>query len=121
MSKLEKLNQEVKRWEERIKKNEEHILWASSLSDDEIYKRYMDGDNSSRTKHGDDPTWEEIVKRGADKNYDFSKEKYEESKREYRESSIEFWKTTNIKWKQQDNLAGAREIMKLNKKIEAAV
>jgi len=121
MSKLEKLNQEVKKWEERIKRNEEHIIWASSLSDDEIYKRYKDGDNSSRSKYEDDPTWEEILKRGADKNYDFSKEKYEESKREYRERSIEFWKTTNIKWKQQDNLTGAREIMKLNKKIEAAV
>jgi len=121
MSKLEKLNQEIRTWEERMKKNEEHIAWAQSLTDDEVLKRYRDGENSSRTKIKDDPTWEEIVKNGADKNYDYDRNKYEQSKAEFRQSNIDFWKLQNIKWKQQDNVTGAKRIADLNKKIEAAI
>lgn len=119
LSKLEKINLEIKNWEARIEQNTKYIEWAKTLTDDEIYTRYKDGENSSRSKHGDDPTWEEIVKRGADKNYDFSKEKYEASKREYRERSIEFWKDIYIKSKQRNNENGKREIAKLNKKLSA--
>ena len=119
MSKAEKLNMEIKNWEERMKKNAEHIEWASKLSDDEIYQRIKDGDNTSKDKLADDPSWEEIVKRGAAKNYNNDKDYYYSEMEKYKQSSIEFWKTKNIKWKQQDNAMGEKELAKLNKKLSS--
>jgi hypothetical protein len=119
MSKAEKLNMEIKNWEERMKKNAEHIEWASKLSDDEIYQRIKDGDNASKDKLADDPSWEEIVKRGAAKNYNNDKDYYYSEMEKYKQSSIEFWKTRNIKWKQQDNAMGEKELAKLNKKLSS--
>ena len=119
MSKAEKLNMEIKNWEERMKKNAEHIEWASKLSDDEIYQRIKDGDNASKDKLADDPSWEEIVKRGAAKNYNNDKDYYYSEMEKYKQSSIEFWKTKNIKWKQQDNVMGEKELVKLNKKLSS--
>jgi hypothetical protein len=119
MSKAEKLNMEIKNWEERMKKNAEHIEWASKLSDDEIYQRIKDGDNTSKDKLADDPSWEEIVKRGAAKNYNNDKDYYYSEMEKYKQSSIEFWKTKNIKWKQQDNVTGEKELVKLNKKLSS--
>jgi hypothetical protein len=119
MSKAEKLNMEIKNWEERMKKNAEHIEWASKLSDDEIYQRIKDGDNASKDKLADDPSWEEIVKRGAAKNYNNDKDYYYSEMEKYKQSSIEFWKTKNIKWKQQDNVTGEKELVKLNKKLSS--
>jgi len=119
MSKAEKLNLEIKNWEARMKKNAEHIEWASKLSDDEIYQRIKDGDNASKGKLSDDPSWEEIVKRGAAKNYNNDKDYYYSEMEKYKQSSIEFWKTKNIKWKQQDNATGEKELAKLNKKLSS--
>jgi len=119
MSKAEKLNMEIKNWEERMKKNADHIEWASKLSDDEIYQRIKDGDNASKDKLADDPSWEEIVKRGAAKNYNNDKDYYYSEMEKYKQSSIEFWKTKNIKWKQQDNVTGEKELVKLNKKLSS--
>ena len=119
MSKTEKLNMAIKNWEERMKKNAEHIEWASKLSDDEIYQRIKDGDNTSKDKLADDPSWEEIVKRGAAKNYNNDKDYYYSEMEKYKQSSIEFWKTKNIKWKQQDNVTGEKELVKLNKKLSS--
>jgi hypothetical protein len=118
MSKLEKLNLEIKNWEARIEQNTKHIEWAKSLSDDEILERYRNGENASRSKLTSAPSWEEIVKRGADKNYDYSEEKYNTSMIDYKNSNIKFWKNQNITWKEQDNENGKKEIVKLNKKLD---
>jgi hypothetical protein len=119
MSKAEKLNLEIKNWEERMKKNAEHIEWASKLSDDEIYQRIKDGDNVSKGKLSDDPSWEDIVKRGAAKNYNNDKDYYYSEMEKYKQSTIDFWKRQNIRWKQQDNSNGEKEIAKLNKKLSS--
>lgn len=120
MSKLEKLNQEIRNWEERIKKNEEQIQFGKSLSDEEILKKYRAGENAGRSVMAEDPSWEEIVKRGADKNFK-NREEFEQKMAETRLEQIEFWKRVNIKWKEQDNVTGQKEITKLQKKIEAAI
>jgi hypothetical protein len=121
MSKLEKLNDEIKNWEVRIKKNEEDIAWAVTLTDDEVLKKYRSGENPMRKVFKDDPSWEEMVKNGADKNYNFDKNQYETAMADYRKSNIEFWKRVNITWKEQDIVTGLKEIAKLRKKIEAAI
>lgn len=121
MSKLEKLNNDLKRLEEKIKQNEEKAAFAKTLSDEEVLKRYRSGENPSRIKVPEDPTWEEIVKRGADANYDHDRSKYEKQREEYRKSNIDFWRSQNIKWPEQDIASALKEIAKLKKKIEAAI
>jgi hypothetical protein len=121
LSKLEKLNDDIRRWEERVKNAEEHVAWAKTLTDNEILKRYRSGENPGRARIPEDSSWEEIVKRGADKNYDYDKNKYEQSRAEYRQSNIDFWRSQNITWKERDIVAGIKEIAKLRNKIEAAI
>lgn len=117
LSKLEKINLEIKNWEARIERNTMHAEWAKTLSDDEILQRYKNGENVSRVKMSDNPSWDEIVKRGADKNYDYSKETYEARMKESDTRAIEFWKSINIEWKTRDTETGVKEINKLNKKL----
>lgn len=121
LSKLEKINLEIKNWEARIERNTMHAEWAKTLSDDEILQRHKNGENVSRVKMSDNPSWEEIVKRGADKNYDYSKETYEARMKESDTRAIEFWKNVNIKWKTQDTETGMKEIGKLNKKLSTLI
>ena len=68
----------------------------------------------------DEPTWEEIVKRGADKNY-ASQEAYEISKKKYIESTINFWKTQNISWNEKNIKACEKNIVRLNKKLDKLI
>jgi hypothetical protein len=121
MSKAEKINNEIKSWEKRIEKNNEYIEWASKLSDEEILQRYMDGENSSKDKHKPHPSWEEIVSRGADKNYNYDKDYYYSKMKAYDENAIDFWKTTRLKYKIQDNKNGEKLIAKLRAKLSALV
>ena len=119
MSKAENYNNQIKTWEARIKKNTEHIEWASKFSDEEILQRYYEGENSMRHKIQPHPSWEEIVKRDAAKNYNNDKDYYYSEMKKYEQNSIDFWKKQNIEWKQQDNSNGEKEIDKLNKKLSS--
>jgi len=121
MSKAEKINNEIKSWEKRIEKNLEDIEWASKLSDEEILQRYMDGENSSRTKHAPNPSWEDIVDRGADKNYNYDKDYYYSKMKAHDESAIDFWKTIRLRYKIEDNKTGEKIIAKLRAKLSALV
>ena len=116
LNKVEKLNQELQNWEERVEKAKEHLARAQKFTDDEIFKKYQDEE-----KTGSDPSWEEIVARGADKNFNYDKNEYEKFVKDNRQRDIEFWKTKNIVWKQNEILTGGQEIAKLKKKIEAAL
>jgi hypothetical protein len=81
----------------------------------------MDGENSSKDKHKPHPSWEEIVRRGADKNYNYDKDYYYSKMKTRDEESIDFWKTTRLKYKIQDNKNGEKLIAKLRAKLDALV
>ena len=65
MSKAEKLNNEIKNYEKRIENNNDLISKSINVSDTEIIKIIK-----ADSKYEINPSWEEIVKRGAAKNYD---------------------------------------------------
>ena len=68
-----------------------------------------------------DITWDEIVRRGADKNYDYDESNFLKSKQEYRLFLINSWKNSyaNVKGTEFQIKSKEKEIEKLNKKIAA--
>ena len=62
-----------------------------------------------------DITWDEIVRRGADKNYN-GKSDFEKSQKDYIERSLDFWKSMNIKSKIDYVKALRKNIDKLKSK-----
>lgn len=83
LTKLEKLNKEIEYFEKLTKVSEEKIAKINSMTDEDILSENKYWSEKER------PTWEIIIERGADKNFDYKKEKFEESERLYRQSIID--------------------------------
>ena len=120
MTKAEKLNNDIKNWEDRIEKASQHIQQSLGFTDEEILAKYYAGDNSSGKPYKW-PTWKEIVKNGSAKNFNNDEASFNQEKAKSEANSIEFWKSKNIKWKQQDIANGEKELKKLRAKLEAIV
>jgi hypothetical protein len=108
LSKLEKLNNEIQVFQNRIKANQDLIAANSALSDSEILELIKKNDNNI------DVTWKDIVNRGAEKNYKDQAD-FEQKLAEYIKSKIEFWKIQNINWK-AENVKNSRIQMEILKK-----
>jgi len=117
MSKGEKLQKDIERLKKRIELNQKEIDANSKFNDKQILDKVNAGDNVVG-KPFIWPSWEEIVKRGADKNYNNDEKYYNQRKKESEEGSIEFWKKKNIIWKQQDIASSKKEIEKAQKKLD---
>lgn len=91
MSKLEKLNKEIESYQVRIERTKEKIEVNSKLNDDEI----LDVLNS-REDYSKWPTWEEIVRRGADVNYNNDENVYNQEREKSIQSRIKLWKDMNV-------------------------
>ncbi len=117
MSKGEKLQKDIERLKKRIELNQKEIDVNSKFNDKQILDKVNAGDNVVG-KPFVWPSWEEIVKRGADKNYNNDEKYYNQRKKESEEGSIEFWKKKNIIWKQQDIASSKKEIEKAQKKLD---
>jgi hypothetical protein len=113
MSKAEKLNAEIKQYEARVTKAQEDIAINSKLTDDAIIQVLKD-----KKDWYEWPTWKEIVKRDAAKNYNNDEAYYNQEMEDGIASSIESWKRTNITWKEQSIVAWSKEITKLQNKLE---
>jgi hypothetical protein len=117
MSKGEKLQKDIERLKKRIELNQKEIDANSKFNDKQILDKVNAGDNVVG-KPFVWPSWEEIVKRGADKNYNNDEKYYNQRKKESEDGSIEFWKKKNITWKQQDIASSKKEIEKTQKKLD---
>lgn len=113
MSKAERLNTDIKQYEDRVIKAQEDIAINSKLTDDEILQVLKGGNDWYEW-----PTWAEIVKRDAAKNYNNDEAYYNQKMKEGIANSIESWKRTNITWKEQSVVAWSKEIIKLQGKLE---
>jgi hypothetical protein len=112
MTAIEKIRNEIESYEKRILNNDTRVGSSKKLSDEEILDLVKQKDN-----YFDWPTWDEIVSRGADKNYDYSEEKYNKSKEEGIARDIDFWKSQNIEWPEKNSVALKKEVEKLKKKL----
>ena len=114
LSKLEKLNTEINRYQTRIAKAEEDVAINSKMNDDEIIQALKDGGDWY-----DWPTWDEIVKRDAAKNYNNDEGYYNQEMEDGIARKINNWKNKNITWKEKSIVELSKEIVKLQKKIDA--
>jgi hypothetical protein len=112
LTREQKIRQEIDGYEKRIEDNDKRVKEAELLTNEEILDLV--------SKEPDDfqwPTWEEIVARGADKNYDYSEEKFNSEKEKDMARKIDFWKMQNIIWPSKNSIALKKEIEKLKKKL----
>ena len=114
MSKVERLNKDLQQYKDRVTKAEEEVIVNSKLTDDEITQVGLEKD-----KWMEWPTWEEIIKRDAAKNYNNDEAYYNQKMKDSIAYIIESWKRSNITWKEQSIAAWNKEITKLEKKLSA--
>lgn len=116
MSKVEKINNDIKNFERDIEKIDAKFADIANITDAEILELVTQDANYFSW-----PTWEEIVSRGADKNYNYSEEEYNQRKKDEAIRKIEFWKTTNIEWPAKRRVSLEKEITKLKSKLSAFI
>jgi hypothetical protein len=119
LTKAQKIKLEISHIEKKIERYKKAIEEAKEnqlLTDSEIEALDRKSNDSWRMV---DTTWETIIERGADQNFDFDKSKFEKSREEYRQTLIKHWKyrkatpaTYEISLK-----AEQKNIEKLNKKL----
>jgi hypothetical protein len=114
MSKLEKLNKEIQSYEIRIERAREDLETNLKLSNDEIIKILKD-----KKDWYEWPTWSEIVKRDAAKNYNNDESYYNQQMIDGIAKKIEFWKNQNIIWKQKYIVDYEKSIKKLQTKLDS--
>lgn len=120
LTKAEKMNAEIKMLQNRIERNQKEIEAALVFTDVEILAKVNAGDNSMGKPY-QWPTWAEIVKNGAAKNYNNDENAYNQRKAEAEADSISFWKRRNINWKQQDIDNAKKNLTKLEAKLQALI
>ena len=112
MSKMERLNKDLQQYKDRVAKAEEDVIINSKLTDDEIIQAGQEED-----KWLEWPTWEEIIRRDAAKNYNNDEAYYNQQIKDSIAYNIESWKRSNITWKEQSITAWTKEIAKLQSKL----
>ena len=112
MSRIERINKDIEQYKTRVAKAQAELAVDSKLTDDEIVQTLKDKGDWYEW-----PTWKEIVKRGAAKNYNNDEAYYNQEMEDGLASSIESWKRTNITWKEQSVVAWTKEIAKLQDKL----
>ena len=112
MSKVERLNKDLQQYKDRVTKAEEEVIVNSKLTDDEITQVGLEKD-----KWMEWPTWEEIIKRDAAKNYNNDEAEYNQKMKDSIAYNIDRWKHQNITWKKHNISQLAKEITKLEKKL----
>jgi hypothetical protein len=116
MSKLEKLNKEINSYEIRIKNAEEKVETNSKVTDEEILKILK-----SREDWKESPTWEEIIRRDAAKNYNNDEAYYYQEQERYLNSRIEHWKYLNVNSNKSWLVGATKELKKLLAKRDSMV
>lgn len=115
LSKGDKIKREIEFYEKAIIKHTENIKELESESDEETLRK--DDFWYNKMSKLD---WDEIVRRGADKNYDYDKNKFEQSKEEYKMDILRR-KKTKIQFKNKDIESYKASIKKLQSKLDALV
>jgi hypothetical protein len=116
LSKGEKLQKDIESLQWSIDYNQKLIDINSKFTDKEILAKYEAGDASSGKPYKW-PSWEEIIKNGAAKNYNNDEKYFNQQKKEAQEGNIAFWKKVNIDWKKDAIKTAQQNIVKVQKKL----
>jgi len=112
MSRIERLNKDIEQYKTRVAKAQAELAVDSKLTDDEIVQTLKDKGDWYEW-----PTWKEIVKRDAAKNYNNDEAYYNQEMEDSFTDSIESWKRKHITWTKQSIDAWTKEIAKLQDKL----
>jgi hypothetical protein len=115
MTKAEKINTEIQALERDIERSKKIVAENSPLTDEQIIQILKDANEYAFNM----PSWEQIIKNGAAKNYNNSEEEYNASTAKYQASKIDFWKTQNIKWPSDRIKSLEKSLAKERAKLEA--
>jgi len=118
MSKAEKLNNEINGYETRIKNALDRAEVNSKLNDEEIIQAIKDNPKDDWYEW---PTWEELVKRDAAKNYNNDKQFYYQEMEKNKARKIEFWKEMNVYSQKKQAENWSKEVIKLRAKLDSLV
>jgi len=114
LTKAEKLNFDIENMERDIARVKEKLAKHSPMTDAQIEQELIDANDYSFNM----PSWEQIIKNDAAKNYNNSEEEYNASVVKYKASKIDFWKTQNIQWPTTRLKSLEKEVIKLKGKLE---
>lgn len=115
LTKVEKLQKDLFHYENDLKKTRKTLEENSKLSDEDIWNL----PENAESRESCSVTWETIISRGADKNYNFSEELFNEKQLEYKNRKIAFFKSMKIESEKRRIPSLEKEIKKLNDKINA--
>ena len=121
LTKLQKLQQSILMEQKQLEKANEKLSQAienSKLSDKEVEK--ITRQTHKDTYRNIDTTWQEVVLRKADVNYDFDEQKFILSQQEYKQFIINNWKNFNahITIRENDVKGIEKRINKLQKTVD---
>lgn len=115
MTKAEKINFDIENLERDIERIKEKLAENSPKTDAQIEQELI---NAKYWAFTDSPTWAELIKRDAAKNYNNSEEEYNASVEKNKADGIGFWKTQNIQWPTNRWKSLEKEVIKLKGKLE---
>ncbi len=117
LSKGEKISEEIARQHERIKGLQDLVAAAEAKTPAQIEAEVMASTIGRSLK----TTWQDVVSRGADKNYPGGEAEFIAGQSEHLKGAIDRWKSLNIDFKKRDIRSAEAEITKLTKKLEGLI
>ena len=114
LTKAEKITQEIKQYHARLDKQNQQLEENKKLTDEDILNK-----PNSLGRITIWPDWEEIVRRGADVNFDHSKEKYKQAQEESNKRTVDLWKRIHVEGIADNNKMLEQAITKLETKLKA--
>ena len=111
LSKAEKLNAEIQKLEDRIADTNAKLAENLSKTDEQILQIVKD-------KRGEWPTWQQIIKNGAAKNYNNDEAEYIRQIIEMDQDRVKTWKMINIDSNQRFLKTLEKELAKTRAKLE---
>lgn len=122
LTNIQKLENEIESYKFRIEKLEELIPKYEKYSDNQVLDAIKEEKQKEAERTGQPiyeiPSWEEIVRRGADKNYDYSEEEFNKINQKHISYSIYRWRDSNIRMKKVYLKDYQKTLKKLETKLE---
>ena len=122
LTNIQKLEKEIDNFRLNVEKSKYLIPKYEKYSDEQVLDAVQIEKEKEAERTGRPvyvfPDWEEIVRRGADKNYDYSEAEYYRRKEEDKLKSIERWRDFNIATQKRHLKDREKTLKKLEAKLE---
>jgi len=122
LTNIQKLEKEIEGFKNRIEKFKELIPKYEKYSDNQVLDDIQENRKREAERTGrpiyETPSWEEIVRRGADANYNYSEEEFNSYNQKNISDSIDRWRDSNIRMKKAYLKDNEKTLKKLESKLQ---